>query len=66
MRRLLFGVSLCTRLVLAQTNAGQITGTVTDSQQSAVAGAKVAATNLATNVQQTAVSSSVGLYVSFR
>jgi hypothetical protein len=35
---------------------------VTDPQQSAVAGAKITAINLATNVQQTAASSSVGLY----
>ena len=48
--------------LFSQTNTGQITGTVTDQHLAALVGAKITATNLATNVQQTAVSSNAGLY----
>ncbi len=46
----------------AQTNAGQITGTVTDAQMAVLEGVRITATNLATNVQQTTFSSNAGLY----
>lgn len=45
-----------------QTNAGSITGTVLDQQHAVMAGVRIAATNLATNVSQTAASSSAGAY----
>jgi hypothetical protein len=60
-RRLWFSLVLATH-AFAQTNAGQITGMVTDPHQAAVAGARITAVNLATNVQQTTVSSEAGLY----
>ena len=60
-RWLWFSLLLATH-AFAQTNAGQITGTVTDPHQAAVAGARITAINLATNVQQTTVSSEAGLY----
>ena len=44
-------LSLLTRLH-AQTNAGALTGTITDQQRAAMNGVKVVATNVATNVQQ--------------
>ena len=57
-------VLLCALLLVpclfAQTNAGQITGTVTDQQTAALSGVKITATNLATNVQQSAVSQQCG------
>jgi hypothetical protein len=46
----------------AQTNTGSITGTVFDAQQAVVAGVRVTATHLATNVSQTAATSSAGAY----
>ena len=49
-------------VVLAQTNAGAITGTALDQQQAAIAGARITATNLATNVLYTTASSSAGVY----
>src|SRR5260370_15143496 len=48
--------------VLAQTNAGSISGTVLDQRQAVMAGVKITATNLATNVFQTTTSSNAGLY----
>ncbi len=59
----LVAVFLCVvPAILAQTNAGSITGTVTDQQQAVVAGVAITVTNLATNVKQSAVSSSAGVY----
>lgn len=49
-------------IILAQTNAGSITGTVLDQQGAVMAGVKVTATNLATNASQVAVSTSAGAY----
>jgi hypothetical protein len=46
--------------VLAQTSAGSITGTVADSHGAMVPKVRIAATNVATNVTQTVVSSSTG------
>src|SRR4051794_36090548 len=62
MTRLLVGLFLCYSSVYAQTNAGQITGSVMDAQQAAIAGVKITATNIATNVSQIAVSSNAGVY----
>ena len=45
-----------------QTNAGTITGTVYDPQQAVMAGVKITATNVATNVAQSTMSSSAGAY----
>ncbi|MBI2687731.1 MAG: TonB-dependent receptor [Acidobacteria bacterium] len=49
-------------MAVAQTNAGAITGTITDQQAAAMAGVKVTATNLATNVQQSSTTSNAGVY----
>jgi hypothetical protein len=46
----------------AQTNAGSITGTVFDQQHAVMAGVKVTATKLATNVSQSAITSGAGVY----
>lgn len=59
------GLLICPGLVLpvlAQTNAGSLTGTVIDQQKAVMAGVKITARNLATNVFQTATSSSAGAY----
>jgi hypothetical protein len=48
--------------LFAQTNAGAITGTVTDQHHAVIDGARVTATNLATNVQQATVTSNAGVY----
>jgi Carboxypeptidase regulatory-like domain len=54
---------LCTAgTAFGQSNAGSITGTVFDQQQAVLTKVKVTATNLATNVTQTTVSSSAGAY----
>jgi hypothetical protein len=47
---------------LAQTTTGDIGGLVTDPSGALIAGAKVTATNLATNVQTSTVSNSDGIY----
>ncbi len=47
---------------MAQTNAGHITGTVTDQQNAVLQGVRITATNLSTNVQQTATSSNAGVF----
>ena len=47
---------------MAQTNAGAITGTIADQQNAVLSGAKVVAKNLATNIQQTATTTSSGVY----
>ncbi len=62
MKTVLLSVFLLAPCAWAQTNAGQITGTVTDSQSAALIGVKITATNLATNVQQTTLTSNAGLY----
>ncbi len=58
----IFAIILFATAVFGQTSAGSITGTVTDPQRAAVPSAKVIAKNIATNVAQTAVSSSAGVY----
>src|SRR5436853_7218688 len=50
-------------LALAQNNNGRISGTVTDSTGSVIAGAKVTVTNASTNVSQGATTNSSGFYV---
>lgn len=60
-------LKLCALLCLftplrAQTNAGAITGTITDQQRAAMNGVKVVATNVATNVQQSSTTGSAGVY----
>src|SRR5438105_14981122 len=50
-------------LSFAQNNNGRISGTVTDSTGSVIAGAKVTVTNSSTNVSQTATTNSSGFYV---
>jgi hypothetical protein len=54
-------LSINVRLV-AQTITGNINGTVTDSSGAVIAGAKVTATNVDTNVQSTTESNSSGIY----
>ena len=48
--------------MLAQTNAGQITGSIVDQQSGALPGVKILAINLDTNIQQSTVSSHAGIY----
>jgi hypothetical protein len=48
--------------LVAQTNAGTITGTVFDQQKAVISGAKITAVNVNTGVSQTAVTSSAGSY----
>ena len=60
-------LKLCALLCLltplhAQTNAGALTGTITDQQRAAMNGVKVVATNVATNVQQSSTTGSAGVY----
>jgi len=62
LKSLLLGTLVLAPGIFAQTNAGQINGTVTDQQLAALVGVKVTATNLATNVQQTTITSNAGLY----
>src|SRR5450759_4926726 len=45
-----------------QTNSGKIIGTVTDQQNAVLQGVKVRATNVDTNISETAVSSHAGVY----
>ena len=60
--RLLFTALTAPLLMWAQTNTGSITGTVTDPQHSAVAGAIITAANLGTNIVESATSGSAGNY----
>src|SRR5450759_619731 len=53
---------LCVLPILAQTNSGSITGTVFDQQKAVIPGVKVTATNIATNVSQSAASTVDGNY----
>src|SRR5689334_15116466 len=55
-------LGLATLGLFAQTNTGSVTGTVHDQQSAVMEGVKITLTNLATNVQQTAVSSNAGIY----
>src|SRR4051794_3984445 len=50
-------------LAFAQNNNGRISGTVTDSTGSVVAGAKISVVNQATNTTQTGTTNSSGFYV---
>src|SRR5215475_14838896 len=59
--------ALCLSLALAvcawaQTNTSRISGTVTDSNGAAIAGAKVTAKNDATGIAQTQTTTDAGLY----
>ena len=60
--RLIFSLFLFVSAVLGQTSAGSITGTVSDPQQAPVAGVKVTAVNIATNVAEIVTTSSAGVY----
>jgi hypothetical protein len=54
---------LCLALpIFAQTNAGSITGTVVDQQQAVMAGVKITATHLGTNVSQLTTTTSAGVF----
>ncbi len=55
-------LSLAAAPLLAQTNAGSITGTVTDTTQAVIGGVKITVHNLATNVSQTATTNGSGIY----
>jgi hypothetical protein len=65
-RPLLLSAGLATLLAcrpaLAQRATASVTGTVTDSSQAAVAGAKVVVRNLGTGVERTVASNEVGFY----
>jgi hypothetical protein len=50
-------------LAFAQNNNGRISGTITDSTGSVVAGAKIAVTNQGTGIVSNATSSANGFYV---
>jgi hypothetical protein len=60
--RILFPVCLSIPIVPAQTNEGQVTGTVFDTTKAVIDGVRLTASNLATNVSQTAVSNREGVY----
>lgn len=55
-------LALSATLAHGQTITGSVNGTVTDASGAAVAGAKVTATDVSTNVSQTAETSSSGVY----
>jgi hypothetical protein len=55
-------MAVCSISALAQTVTGDIGGVVTDSTGALVAGAKVTATNVATNLSTTATSNREGVY----
>ena len=52
----------CGQLVLAQSNSGNVTGTIIDASGAAIQAAVVTATNEATNVKVTATANSAGSY----
>ncbi len=58
----LLAISWLSTIAFAQTNAGNITGTVFDSQKAVVAGTKVTATRIDTNFPQSTMSGSAGGY----
>jgi hypothetical protein len=62
LKRLVLLLSAFTSAVFAQTNAGSINGSVLDQQSAVLVGVKVTATNLATNVSQSALTSNAGVY----
>ncbi|MCX6632351.1 MAG: carboxypeptidase regulatory-like domain-containing protein [Candidatus Solibacter sp.] len=62
MRRVSACLLLSVLPILAQTNTGSITGTVFDQQKAVIPGVKVSATNIATNVSQSAASTAAGNY----
>jgi hypothetical protein len=62
MKRLAWMFFALAAALSAQTNAGAITGTISDQQSAVIEGAKVTATHLATNVQQSAISNDAGVY----
>src|ERR1043165_8423375 len=53
---------LATGSMFAQVNTASLTGLITDPSGAAIADAKVTATNTATNLQQSATTSSAGYY----
>jgi len=59
---LFIGLTLVCPSLFAQSNAGQITGTVLDQTKAVIGGVSVAAVNLGTNVTQTATSNKDGNY----
>jgi hypothetical protein len=67
MRKLFVGVCLLqlifAGMLRAQTNRATITGTVTDSSGGVIAGVKVTARNVGTNVETNGVSNADGIYV---
>lgn len=56
------GATLCSSGLFAQTETGQITGTVLDPSGSSVAGAKITATEKSTDTTRATVSTSSGAY----
>ena len=62
MRKHVVSFLLVAMSAFAQSNKGQIIGTIADQQSAVLAGVKITAINTATNVQQSAVSSSAGIY----
>lgn len=59
---LLLSAAFFAATAAAQTTAGSITGTVTDSTGAAIAGARIVATNAATGVTHNATSNGAGVY----
>jgi hypothetical protein len=62
LRTLAIGLVLLSPSLFAQSNAGQITGTVYDPSRSVIDQVQVVASNLATNVAQAAVTNKDGVY----
>jgi len=67
LRKLAFGLSVLSPCLIpaslwAQTNLGEITGTVFDQTQAVVGGVAVSAANVATNVAQNATTNGNGIY----
>src|SRR3981189_2605735 len=62
MKRLAFLLLAFSSAVFAQSNTGTITGTVLDQSQAVMNGVKITATNLGTNVAQTATTNADGVY----
>jgi len=60
--RMVFFLVATACLLSAQTNTGTISGSVLDQQNAAVAGAKITATQLGTNIVRVAKSSGAGVY----
>lgn len=56
-------LALASGLMLAQTNTGQISGTVADNSGAVISGAKVTLTNVATGTQYTMETNASGQYV---